>query len=437
MAFVPGEPLDLGRARRGLVGALWAWSAGGRVVASTDHRPALEDLEWFGIEPDAMMSAARADRYAPVLEALVESGAAYPCFCSTSEMREMRPAPPGSFEAQVYDGRCSRLSEADRKALKKAGRKPVIRLRSPGGRVGLPAVRGALEAELPGWDFALTEPGGAPLPPLAGLVDDREGRVTHAVATADEALTWAMRAAIAERLGWALPRVLVIPPWPAPAASLAIAELRDAGFHPGALRSAALGGGEGSARPAEELAEDFDPLAVPEPDPALDLAALRALNARVLRGLDEIEQVEVLVGYLTRRGHPISEREGAWQRRFARAVLPSVEVLREVEPLAAILLAPTVDYDGAATAMLRRPAAREAIELFASLLPEEGADVAAWRAAIQRLRRESRSPGRALAVLRAALTGQREGPSLATIAALLGREACRQRLDKARRYAGS
>ena len=39
---------------------------GGQLVASNENRSALEDLEWLGIEPDAMVSRPKEDRYQSV-----------------------------------------------------------------------------------------------------------------------------------------------------------------------------------------------------------------------------------------------------------------------------------------------------------------------------------------------------------------------------------
>ena len=109
--------------------------------------------------------------------------------------------------------------------------------------------------------------------------------------------------------------------------------------------------------------------------------------------------------------------------------------MADAERLAAVLTAPTVDYDPSIIRTLSRPYVGAALDWFESQLDAvPDGDIAAWRTAIQTFRQDAASPGRALATLRLVVTGHREGPALGPILGLLGHERCRARLDKARRH---
>jgi len=435
---LPSGPLTLRNARPSLLGALWAWSEDGLVVSSNENAAALEDLEWLGVEPDAMASAPKRARYDEAAAALEACGAAYRCYCTSGQYREM-PASKGGPEPIVYDGRCGRLKPAERAALEKSGRRYRFRLRPPDDRPDLPEPWS--NQPWPDTDRVLMETDGSPSPAFAAAVDDHAAKADTSLVDGD-ARTWLVERALIElALGRPLPRVVHIPAFRGTEQS--IAALREGG-HPRRALIAALVQGiwslpRGPLQPdLEDTAETFSLDATQRDGDVtaeLDDDGLRALSQETLQAADEADLRATLVEHLTRRGYGIMQHEPEWQDAFCAATRSSLHTLADAERLAAVLTAPTVDYDPSIVRTLSRPYVGAALDWFESQLAAvPDGDIASWRSAIQAFRQDAASPGRALATLRLVVTGHREGPALGPILGLLGHDRCRGRLEKARRH---
>jgi glutamyl/glutaminyl-tRNA synthetase len=410
-------------------------------VASNESPAALDDLAWLGVEPDGMTSAPRVDRYAATCDGLIASGHAYQCFCGATEFREMQPNSSGIPEAVQYDGRCRLLSEDDRKALRKGGRAPSIRLIvPPGTSVTITTVEGRSSTAAPDFDFALTRSEGGPMPAFAALVDDQVAKADIGMVEERFAAEIPYRAIIAKALGWELPRLAILPEWKGTAGALAIGELRAGGYHPRAVIQAIARAGwdPGDDIDVAAMAARFSLTDLASVVPDLDVASLRSANGAVLRALPEAERIQAVSEHLTRRGYPIAEREAGWQARFVATATAEMNTLADAELLASLLLIPTVDYDKDMARTIRLPTTQALVTEFERALEvvTTGSD-AEWQEAVLRFRAKAEAPGRALGTLRMVLTGNREGPQLAPVLALLGIEKCRSRIDKARRYAGA
>lgn len=435
---LPSGPLTLRHARPSLLGALWTWSEGGVVASSNENAAALEDLEWLGVEPDAMASAPKQARYEDAAAALEAAGAAYRCYCTSGQYREM-PASKGGPEPIVYDGRCGRLKDSERAALEKAGRKYRYRLRQPDERPDLPVPWS--EQPWPDTDRILLETDSTPSPAFAAAVDDHSAKANTTLVDGDARAWLVERALIELALERPLPRLVHVPAFRG--VDQSVATLREGG-HPRRALLAALVQGiwtlpAGPLQPdLEDVGDDFsldDITRDADATPELDEEGLRALSHETLQAADAADLTATLVEHLTRRGYGVIQHEPEWQDAFARATRSTLHTMADAERLAGVLTAPTVDYDQAIIRFLSRPYVGPALDWFESQLAVVAdGDIAAWRTAIQTFRQEASSPGRALSTLRLVMTGHREGPALGPILGLLGHARCRERLDKARRH---
>lgn len=430
--------------RLALFATLWAQGRGGTVVASTENRAALDDLEWLGIEPAEMAAPIDSKRAYAVGQELVEAGKAYPCFCSVAELREMPGNPGGYPEPVLYDQRCRKLSLADRAALEKMGRKAQIRVIVPDDPVAVEGFGGPPPAS----DFAVVQADGSPTALFSSIVAARDAAATSILVDGSRAHELAHWLVVANAMGWEIPALHVLPPWLSPdglpigikADGLTVSELRTRGFHPRAIvRIAAQAGWDpGDTDDIEVMAEAFDLGAVSTDSPALDMDVLLQLNGDTLRSLEEHELVTAMGEHLERKGYPFTEREPEWQRRFVASVAKTMTTLSDAEEWASLLLTNTADYDRDVARVLRAPDTQALITEFEKAMAKvknQGEDSRSWRDVLGDFRREAAAPGRALVTMRIVLTGRREGPGLPPILALLGVEGCTQRLEKARRYA--
>ena len=425
-----------------VAGVLWMRRIGGEILASSANPAALDDLEWLGIEPDAMVSRTGPDHLTGVAAELTEQKKAYTCFCGSSEAREMLPLPSGDPEPIRYDRRCMPLSDTDRAALLKSGRKAVVRLVHPTAEEAPVDVRGRALPALPPVDFIFLSGDGKGSRAFELTVADHRAEASHTVMVDTDTTLLAQQAALRASLGWLVPETLVLSPLAAPdrAPLPTLGELRGQGFHPLAVRRAllALCGIPAGIDEIDEAAAEFELSWLPTGSPVFDTEELRKANGEVLRALDPAELLQVVGEHLTRRGYPFFEQDQDWQERFAHTAVADVCTLAETETLASLILTATVDYDKEAARALRNAGTQELVDAFHKILGQiDSQDPRAWREALQALRRDVSAPGRALAILRLVLTGQREGPSLPSLLSLLGADRCRVRLEKAQRYAAN
>lgn len=450
LSIVPGRPLELADIRLALFSLLWVRGDGGTIVARPDVGTALEDLDWLGIEPDVYLPSNRKDRCTQIAGELMARGVAYQCFCSPAELREMVNAAASGGKPFRYDGRCRRLSANDIDVLRKAGRVPCVRVALPDGVHDIEDLHGnRLPVDTSGLDdFRLIQTDGQPTDVFGDLIDDMDAEATRVLWPRHRINDLAARAVLAHLLEWKVPDIAFLADWVGPDGkplgvehgNVRITELRSAGLHPRALlRFAARAGWDpGEALSVEEMLSRFQLSDISEQPAGYEPDRLIQDNVAVLQRIPEEERVAAVVDHLDRRGYSISDRDAGWQARFVSVALPEATTMADVEPLAALLLTPTVDYDREAARVLREPATQQLISAFEQCAAGvEGAVMDEWRDVLTRFRGTLAAPGRGLATLRLVLTGQRNGPNLAAILYLLGRDGIRTRVEKARRYSGA
>ena len=93
----------------------------------------LEDLKWLGISWDEgpYRQSERTDIYRAHIDALLEKGVAYKCFCSKERLEEIRELAAKKGEPPRYDGTCRNLSAETVRKMESDGKPYVVRFRSP------------------------------------------------------------------------------------------------------------------------------------------------------------------------------------------------------------------------------------------------------------------------------------------------------------------
>ena len=195
----PSGRMHMGNLWSCLLAWLSARSAGGRMVLRLEDldpdrcRPeycdqVMRDLEWLGLDWDGapVYQSRRTGAYAAAFRALEEQGLVYPCFCTRAE-RLAASAPHRSDGVTVYDGRCARLSPAEREAMSRT-RRPAWRVRVPEREVAFSdLLQGEYREELSRdcGDFILRRSDGVYAYQLAVVVDDAMMGVTQVVRGSD------------------------------------------------------------------------------------------------------------------------------------------------------------------------------------------------------------------------------------------------------------
>lgn len=200
----PTGYLHIGGARTALFNYLYAKSSGGQFILrieDTDQerstpeseKAILESLAWLGIEEDEgpnkggpyapYRQSERLDTYNRYVAKLLESGAAYPCFCTDEELTEKQEKAKVLGLPYVYDGKCRGLSRDEVAARKSKGDVSAIRFKvEPKEIVVDDLVQGRVkfDSRLIG-DFIIIKSNGFPSYNYAVVIDDHEMQISHVV----------------------------------------------------------------------------------------------------------------------------------------------------------------------------------------------------------------------------------------------------------------
>ena len=271
----PSADLHIGNLRTAVLAWLFARSTGRRFLIRVEDlderarddvaRRQLADLAAIGVtwdgEPE-WQSNHRA-RYDDVINALVNRGLAYECYCSRRDILNAPRAPHAPEGA--YPGTCRTLTDAERATGRCAGRPPALRLRAEAREFTVTDVlhgsyTGAVD------DFVLRRGDGVAAYNLAVVVDDRHTGIDQVVRGDDLLASAPRQAYLGSLLGYPTPVYAHVP-----------LALNDAGKRlakrDGAVTLGELGGPrawelitESLGRPGAglpDLLEDFDPQRLP------------------------------------------------------------------------------------------------------------------------------------------------------------------------------
>jgi glutamyl-tRNA synthetase len=328
MAPSPTGPLHIGTARTSLYNYLFARHGGGTYVLrieDTDtvrstveyERDIIDNLHWLGITWDEGPQVAggedigpygpyrqsqRMDRYAAEAGRLLDSGHAYHCWCTPEELDAVRREQERNREAPRYNGRCLRLTDADRAQFEREGRRPAVRLRVPPETVRFDdLIRGEVEFDnaLLG-DFVIVRANGVPLYHFVVVVDDEAMAITHVIRGEDHLSNTPKHIALMRALGYPEPRFGHIPLILNPdrtkmskrKSQTAITAYREQGYLPEAMVNflAFLGWSPGTEEEIfslDQLAERFEIGAVHKGGAVFDADRLDYLNGVYIRNLTD------------------------------------------------------------------------------------------------------------------------------------------------------
>ena len=217
----PTGYLHIGGARTALFSWLYARKHGGTFILRIEDtdlerstaesvNAILEGMAWLGLEYEEgpFYQTQRFDRYKEVIRQLLDTGHAYPCYCSKEELEELRARQMDNKEKPRYDGRCRQRAEP------RPGVQPVIRFRNPDdGEVLIDdRVKGRVvvrNSELD--DLIIARSDGSPTYNLSVVVDDLDMRVTHVIRGDDHLNNTPRQMNILKALGAELPIYAHVP----------------------------------------------------------------------------------------------------------------------------------------------------------------------------------------------------------------------------------
>ncbi len=416
----------------------------------------LEALAWLGLAwdegPDVggpygpYRQSERSAIYREHVDRLLDSGAAYRCFCSRERLEELRAAQKAAKEQLGYDGRCRTLDAAAARARAAAGEDHVIRLRTPedGEIVVQDLLRGKISfATAQVDDQVLLKSDGLPTYHLANVVDDHLMAISHVIRAEEWISSLPKHVLLYRAFGWELPVFCHLPLLRNADHSkiskrknpVSLNHYRRAGILPEALVNylALMGWAMPDERDQftlDEFVESFRLEGVRLGGPVFDQHKLAWLNGKYIRDLERDELLARL------RGEVFSDD-------YLRDILPLVqeriETLADFVAYASFFFVGEVEYEEAALAKLvakgRTPAATA--KGLRVLLEEHLDAILLWStetvegAVREFCANQDWSSKELFMPVRVAVTGRTATPPLFETMGVLGKERCRRRLRRA------
>jgi len=154
----------------------------------------LDDLRWMGLDWDEGPGSPKADAdyfqsrrgavYARYYDRLEQTGQAYPCFCTSTELEIARKVQLGAGQPPRYSGKCGRLNPEDVERRMQKGLQATLRFRVPRNATVEfdDAVRGLQKFNTDDiGDFIIRRADGTPAFFFCNAIDDSLMGVTHVV----------------------------------------------------------------------------------------------------------------------------------------------------------------------------------------------------------------------------------------------------------------
>ena len=472
-APAPTGYMHIGNLHTALFNWLFARKQGGTMVLRIEDTDevrstpeALEviyqGLKWLGLDwdegPDVggeygpYVQSERLDIYQEYLEQLLEAGRAYECFCTPEELEERRQVMRARGIPPKYDGRCARLTEAEREELRAEGRESCIRFRVK--ETGTTVIEDIIQGEVSYENSLIGDPiivktSGFPTYHFACVVDDHLMQITHVIRAVEHLPNTQIHIQLQEALELATPHYAHLPlilgedrsKLSKRHGAVAVTDYQEQGFLPEAMFNflALLGwspGDEEEIMTREQIVERFSLEACDKSPSVFDLQKAEWMNGEYMKRMDAEKLAERLLPLLVKEGlmeqQPCAER---WQW-----LVQVVDLMKERTPLLTTFVTWgryffTDDYeyeDRARKKWLNREDTPEKLELLAERLQLlEPWSSQSIEEAVRGLAEELEvSAAQVIHPCRAAVTGTTIGPSLFHLMELLDQADVVRRLQR-------
>ena len=475
----PTGKLHIGGARTAIYNWAFARANGGTFILriddtdptrSTDENTQiiLRAMRWLGLDWDEgpevggdfgpYSQTERLDLYKQTAERLLAEGKAYPCFCTPEQLAADREAAQARKDPfQGYQRRCRDLSPEEAQARIDAGESYVLRIKVPEDRGNVvinDAVHGEVAFDAKELDdFVIFRSDGTPTYNFATVVDDALMGITHVIRGDDHLSNTPRQVMVYEAMGAPVPvfaHISMILGADGKKLSkrhgaTSVEEYRDAGYLSDAFVNylALLGwslDGETTVIPRDVLASQFSLERISKNPATFDPKKLDWMNAEYINAMsnadfaDQIMLPELLKAGLIKEGF---EADAAWLGALAEIIRPRTKMPADAATVAAPVFATaeTLAYDEKSVS---KGLAKEGM----------GAVLDAAKAALEAL--DEWTPANIDAALeplpevldvkkrlvfgavRVAECGNMVSPPLGETMALIGRDDCLARIDRAR-----
>ncbi len=455
----PTGYLHLGNARTAIFSYLYARHHGGSFVLrieDTDRersskeyeKSILEDLRWLGLDWDEMWrQSERFDIYNDFVDRLLESGHAYPCFCTPEELEREREEAQRRGIAYRYSGRCRHLGREEVNKLRKEGKPFAIRFRVPDGEeiAFRDLVKGYISINVDDFgDFIIVRSDGTPTYNLVVVIDDALMGITHVIRGEDHISNTPKQILIYRALGFDIPEFAHLPVILGEDRSklskrhggVSVKYYREEGVVPEALFNylCLLGWSppqEGKEiLSKEEIIRLFDLKDVNSSPAVFSRDKLLWMSGVYIREiLSEDKLLEYALPFLEKAGYEVSDRDRL--RRILSYTRDAYDTFSEmVERLRPFFLDPdSIPEGGRETLSVSEELVLEFLNVLKGSKPDTPEEVS--RLAKAFLKEKGKKPKDLWKPIRLCLTGGEEGVGVDILLALLPYEVVERRIRKA------
>lgn len=437
--------LHIGGARTALFNWLFAKNQGGEFhlrIEDTDRarstpeatQAILDGMNWLGLshDGDIIYQSQRAGAHIAAAQTLLETGAAYRCYCTPEELEALR-------------GKARKSDTAFRSPWRDSKDAPdtpfTIRFRVPDGQTQIhDHVQGDITWENKAFDdLVLLRADGTPTYMLAVVVDDHDMGVTHVIRGDDHLINAGRQTLIYEALGWQVPDWAHVPLIHGPDGkklskrhgAQAVGDYQGMGYIPDGLRNylVKLGWSHGDQELffGDEAIKAFDLKGINESPARLDFDKMDYINGQHILKADNQDIFKAAEPFFeTVNGEPLDVMKRQRVRAAIESLKPRAKTLAELAEQAEFLL---IDRPLQITGKAKKSLKIEAIEHLRALnLRLNALDYEKWivpnlQAALETYASENEIGfGKIGQPVRAALTGGLPSPDLSLVLFHLGRD---------------
>lgn len=409
----------------------------------------LNGMQWLGINWDEgpYYQTRRTQLYVAAAAKLIESNAAYYCFCSKEDLESRRAKAAEEGRPPRYEGTCRRLNVDEALRRKSAGEAAAVRFAIPGGSTSFDdAVFGKVEfanSELE--DFVLLRSDGSPTYHLSVVADDIDLKMTHIIRGADHISNTPKQVLLYQALSAPMPAFAHVPLILGPDktrlskrhGATSVMSYRDEGIVPEAFRNflALLGWTPPEGTPEilgdSELTRLFSLQGISRSNAVFDRAKLDWFNTEYIRGYSFEKLLPLIEEEWKKAGLSPVRQDRNWLRSTIELLKPRARSLKDFAGSFRAFFVDNFDPDHAAVdkflpvenirrllielgdryAMSKNFSEQETEKILRDFAVEKGVKA-----------------GALINGARVALTGQAVAPSLFAVMTALGRDATIARL---------
>lgn len=415
----------------------------------------LDGMAWLGMDWDEgpFYQTQRLNIYKEYVEKLIDSGHAYPCFCSAEELAAMRKEAEEKKEAPKYNGKCRCLSKEEIARLESEGKQKVIRFKTP--QTGTTTVKDMIRGDVNFEnalldDFVIFKSDGFPTYNFAAVVDDHLMDITHVIRGDDHLSNTPRQILMYEAFGFEKPQFAHIPMIMGKDkarlskrhGATSVIDYKQMGYLPEAMVNylARLGWGYGNEEifSREKLLELFDIEKVSKTSAVFDMDKLNWLNAHYIRLLSPEKLLEMTRPFLEKAYLSFKEMESSPEGRtklnkILLCAQERMKTLNECVELSSYFFSEDYPLDpDSAQKHLKVEGVNEILsklkDKLAAIDPFTKENIeSAFRGLAQELGLKA---GKVIHPARVALTGRSDSPPMFDTVEIIGKENCIKRIEK-------